>query len=108
VPTSQIILNAAGVGFTNGSWYALTDDEVAENFQHSEGEVDFYIKGIMTAGIQIWKYEAPEALMCLIILICLVHTYMSIYICLTYDNSFKARNLFQNEVLAPLVETRLF
>ncbi len=46
--------------FKSTAWYALTDPEVDEIFQHSESDVNRYIKGIITAGIRLWKYEAAE------------------------------------------------
>ena len=58
--------------FKSAAWYALTDEELEEIFQHSEAEVDFYIKGLVTAGIRLWKYEAPEEVECLIVLSCLM------------------------------------
>jgi hypothetical protein len=64
--------------FKSAAWYALTDVELAEIFEHTESAVDFYIKGIITAGIRIWKYEAAEevqsavVLESLMILICLM------------------------------------
>ena len=46
--------------FKSAAWYALTDDEIKEIMEHDEAQVDDYIKGIVTAGIRVWKYEAPE------------------------------------------------
>ena len=66
--------------FKSAAWYALTDEELEEIFEHTEDQVDDYIKGLVTAGIRIWKYEAPE----------------------------EARKMFQTEVFAPVVETPLF
>ena len=66
--------------FRSAAWYALTEEELAEIFEHTEDQVDDYIKGIVTAGIRLWKYEAAE----------------------------EARKLFQNDVFAPLVETPLY
>jgi hypothetical protein len=66
--------------FKSAAWHALTDEELAEIFEHTEDQVDDYIKGLVTAGIRIWKYEAPE----------------------------EALNFYQNEVFAPVVENPLF
>ena len=46
--------------FKSAAWYALTDDEIKEIMEHDEAQVDDYIKGLVTAGIRVWKYEAPE------------------------------------------------
>ena len=46
--------------FKSAAWYALTEDEIKEIMEHDEAQVDDYIKGIVTAGIRVWKYEAPE------------------------------------------------
>ena len=46
--------------FKSAAWYALTDSEVLEIMEHTEDQVDDYIKGIVTAGIRLWKYEAAE------------------------------------------------
>ena len=46
--------------FKSAAWYALTEAELDEIFQHEEADVEYYIRGIVTAGIQIWKYEAAE------------------------------------------------
>ncbi len=63
--------------FRSAAWYALSDEDVEEIFQvsHDRGHVDDYIKGIVTTGILLYKYEAAE----------------------------EARKVFQNEVFAPLV-----
>ena len=66
--------------FKSAAWYALTEEELAEILEHTEDQVDDYIKGIVTAGIRLWKYEAAE----------------------------EARKLFQNDVFAPLVENPLY
>jgi hypothetical protein len=54
--------------FKSAAWYALTDAEVEEIFQHSESDVERYIKGIITAGIRLWKYEAAEEVSCIVLL----------------------------------------
>ncbi len=46
--------------FKFAAWYALTDDEIKEIMEHDEAQVDDYVKGIIPAGIRVWKYEAPE------------------------------------------------
>jgi hypothetical protein len=46
--------------FKSAAWYALTDAELEEIFQHEEAEVETYIRSIVTAGIRLWKYEAAE------------------------------------------------
>ena len=46
--------------FKSAAWYALTDKEVLEIMEHTEEEVDNYIKGIVTAGLRLWKYGAAE------------------------------------------------
>ena len=46
--------------FVSAVWYALADEELQEILEHSESEVDIYVKGIVTAGIQLHKYEASE------------------------------------------------
>jgi hypothetical protein len=46
--------------FKSAAWYALTDEEVAEIMEHTEDQVDDYIKGMVTAGLRLWKYEASE------------------------------------------------
>ena len=46
--------------FKSAAWYALTDGEVEEIMEHTEDQVDDYIKGIVTAGLRLWKYEASE------------------------------------------------
>ncbi len=46
--------------FKSAAWYALTEAELDEIFQHEEADVEYYIKGIITAGIRLWKYEAAE------------------------------------------------
>jgi hypothetical protein len=46
--------------FKSAAWYALTDAELEEIFQHEEAEVESYVRGIVTAGIRLWKYEAAE------------------------------------------------
>ncbi len=55
--------------FKSAAWYALTDAELDEIFQHSEFDVDKYIKGIITAGIRLWKYEAAEVVTCVVLLV---------------------------------------
>ncbi len=55
--------------FKSAAWYALTDPEVDDIFQHSESDVDRYIKGIITAGIRRWKYEAAEEVTCVVLLV---------------------------------------
>jgi hypothetical protein len=62
--------------FRSGAWYALADGDIEEIFAHDEVQVNDCIKGIVTAGIRNFKYEAAE----------------------------EARKFFQNEVFAPLVE----
>jgi hypothetical protein len=37
--------------FKSAAWYALTDGEVEKILEHSEDQVDEYIKGIVTAGL---------------------------------------------------------
>jgi hypothetical protein len=66
--------------FKSAAWYALTDEEVEEVLEHTDDQVDDYLKGLVTAGIRLWRYEAPE----------------------------EARRVFQNEVFAPLVENPIF
>ena len=44
----------------SAAWYALTDEELQEILEHTESEVDLYVKGIVTAGIRLYKYEASE------------------------------------------------
>ena len=46
--------------FKSAAWYALTDKEVLEIMEHTEEEVDNYIKGIVTDGLRLWKYGAAE------------------------------------------------
>lgn len=46
--------------FRSAAWYALTEEELQEILEHSEYEVDHYIKGMVTAGIRVYKYEAAE------------------------------------------------
>ena len=46
--------------FKSAAWYALTNSKVPEIMEHTEEQVDKYIKGIVTAGIRLWKYEAAE------------------------------------------------
>ena len=46
--------------FKSASWYALTDAEVKEIMEHTEAQVDDYIKGIVTAGLRLLKYQAGE------------------------------------------------
>ena len=46
--------------FVSAAWYALTDEELQEILEHTESEVDIYVKGIVTAGIRLYKYEASE------------------------------------------------
>ena len=54
--------------FKSAAWYALTDPEVDEIFQHLESDVDRYIKRFITAGIRLWKYEAAEEVSCIVLL----------------------------------------
>ena len=58
----------------------MTTEELQEIFEHTADEVDYYIKGIPTAGIRLWRYEALE----------------------------EARKIFQQEVFAPLLENPLY
>jgi hypothetical protein len=46
--------------FRSGVWCALADEDIEEIFAHDEVQVNDYIKGIVTAGICIFKYEAAE------------------------------------------------
>ena len=46
--------------FKSAAWYALTEAELDEILQHDEAEVESYVRGIVTAGIRLWKYEAAE------------------------------------------------
>ena len=46
--------------FKSASWYASTDAEVKEIVEHTEAQVDDYIKGIVTAGLRLLKYQAGE------------------------------------------------
>jgi hypothetical protein len=48
--------------FRLGAWYApsLADEEIEEIFAHDEVQVQDYIKGIVTARIRGYKYEAAE------------------------------------------------
>ena len=46
--------------FKSAAHYALTLAELQEILDHDEVEVESYIRGIVTAGIRLWKYEAPE------------------------------------------------
>ncbi len=46
--------------FKSAAWYALTEAELEEIFEHEEAEVESYVRGIVTAGIRLWKYEAAE------------------------------------------------
>jgi antitoxin component HigA of HigAB toxin-antitoxin module len=46
--------------FKSAAHYALTLAELEEILDHDEVEVESYIRGIVTAGIRLWKYEAPE------------------------------------------------
>ncbi len=46
--------------FKSAAWYAFSDGEVQEIMEHTEEEVDNYIKGIVTAGLRLWKYGAAE------------------------------------------------
>ncbi len=46
--------------FESAAWYTLTTEELQEIFDHSADEVVDYIKGIVTAGVRLWRYEAPE------------------------------------------------
>jgi hypothetical protein len=62
--------------FRSAAWYALADEDVEEIFSYDRVHVDDYIKGIVTTGMRLYKYEAAE----------------------------EARKIFQNEVFAPLVE----
>ena len=55
--------------FKSAAWYALTDAELDEIFQHLEFDVDKYIKGIITAGILLWKNKAAEEVKCVVLLI---------------------------------------
>ncbi len=55
--------------FKSAAWYALTDEDIEEIFRSRSR---LYIKGLVTAGIRLWKYEAPEEIKCLILLICLM------------------------------------
>jgi hypothetical protein len=66
--------------FKSAAWYALTDEELAEIFEHTEDQVDDYIKGLVTASIRLWKYDAHE----------------------------EARIFSQNEVFAQVVKDPLF
>jgi hypothetical protein len=63
--------------FKSAAWYALTEAELDEMFQHEEADVESYVRGIVTAGIRLWKYEAAQPLLrrsfiCLIVLIILI------------------------------------
>ncbi len=91
--------------FKSAAWYALNDEEIEEIFQHSEAEVDFYIKGLVTAGIRLWKYEAPEEVKDLIVLICFMILSNPMMIFCAF---LQAKKLFQSEVFAQLVENPLF
>ena len=66
--------------FKSAAWYALTEEELAEILEHTDDEIDDYIKGIITAGIRLWRHEAPE----------------------------EARKIFQNDVFAPLIENPIY
>ena len=46
--------------FKSAAWYALTDEEVEEVLEHTDDQVDDYLKGLVTAGIRLWRYEATE------------------------------------------------
>ncbi len=46
--------------FKSAAWYALTDAELEEIFQHEEADVESYVRGIVTAGIRLWEYKAAE------------------------------------------------
>ncbi len=46
--------------FLSAAWYALTDEELQEILEHSQYEIDHYVKGLVTAGIWLYKYEAAE------------------------------------------------
>ena len=65
--------------FKSAAWYALTEAELDEILQHDEAEVESYVRGIVTAGIRLWKYEAAEEVIYLSY--CAYHTYLC---CSTY------------------------
>ncbi len=46
--------------FRLAAWYALADEDVEEIFSHDRVHVDDCIKGIVTTGIRLYKYEAAE------------------------------------------------
>ncbi len=62
--------------FRSAACYALSDEDVEEIFSNDRVHVDDYIKGIVTTGIRLYKYEAAE----------------------------EAHKVFQNDIFAPLVE----